>query len=157
MLETIVVIFRTIHILSAAAWLGGSIFYAFVLIPSLKEITIDEKLRINIARRFQAIVSIAMWLLLASGGILTFDRLSNTRLGTAYASVLVLKVALAIWMFFLAGSLRRNRRKAQYNPYQEGVLARWRGTIPVPWVILVTGIVVFLLGAILTTMYQSTS
>lgn len=149
---------RTAHLASSAAWIGGSLFYAWVLGPQLKVSEEARKVSPALARSFARVVSFSGWTLLATGGFLTFDRLTNTRLAVPYALVLALKVLLAVWMFLLAGALGRRRRRprtsaAQPTAYPSGL----RALIPVPTLILVLGLVVFLLSAVLTTMYQATT
>lgn len=143
---------RTAHLIASAAWLGGSLFYALALRPHLGASEQARNLSPAVARSFGRVVSASAWTLLASGGYLSFARLTNTRLDAPYAPVLALKVALAVWMFLLAGALGRNRGKTapiDDLPPSSG----WRLLLPVPTLILVLGLVVFVLSALLTTLY----
>lgn len=147
-------IVRTAHLAASAAWLGGSLFYALVLGPQLARLEEARRISPAIGRSFGRVVTASAWTLLGTGAYLTFDRLTNTRLGLPYAIVLALKISLAVWMFLLAGALRRNRGKPPVEA--SGVYARWRGLLPVPTFILVLGLIVFVLSATLTTIYQAT-
>ncbi len=149
---------RTAHLVSSAAWIGGSIFYAWVLAPQLRVSEEARKVSPAVARSFGQVVSLSAWTLLATGGYLTFDRLTNTRLAVPYAVVLAVKVLIAVWMFLLAGALGRSRRGSRRAALQEpkAAPASLRALIPVPTLILALGLVVFLLSAVLTTMYQAT-
>lgn len=143
---------RTAHLVASAAWLGGSFFYAFVLGPLLPKLQEARRISPMIGQSFGQVVSASAWTLLATGGYLSFSRLTNTRLTTPYAVVLAVKIALAIWMFLLAGALSRNRGRRAL-PTEGSAYARWRGLIPVPTLILVLGLVTFTVSAALTTMY----
>lgn len=149
---------RTAHIVASAAWLGGSLFYAFVLGPVLARMEEAHRISPAIGLAFGQVVTASAWTLLATGAYLTFYRLSNQALGAPYALTLALKVALAVWMFLLAGALSRNRGKRRAAPEGTGPVTRWRGLLPrVPTLILLLGLVVFLLSSILTALYQATS
>jgi len=147
---------RSAHLLASAAWMGGSIFYVFVLSRAAR--TADARAPLaGVAQAFARVVSLSAWTLLATGGYLTFDRLSNTRLETPYVVVLALKILLALWMMLLAGALSRNRGRRPLNREDDGWAARWRVVMPAPRLILVLGTVIFVLSAVLTTMYQAAS
>ena len=147
---------RTAHIISAAAWVGGSLFYALVLGPLLSRLEEARKISPAVSRSFGSVVTSSAWTLLATGGYMTFDRLQNTRLGVPYAVILALKIALAVWMFLLAGALGRSRGRRQTRIEESGAFSRWRGLVPVPQLILWLGLVVFALSAALTTIYEAT-
>lgn len=150
---------RTAHLIASAAWVGGSLFYALVLAPELRRSADARRVSGAAARTFGQVVAASGWTLLATGGYLTFDRLTNTRLGAPYALVLLAKVLLAVWMLLLAGALVRGRRRRELLGSAApgaGGAPLWRGLLPVPTLILVLGLVVFLLSAMLTSMYQVT-
>ncbi len=146
---------RTAHLVSSAAWIGGSIFYVWVILPQLRRSEEARTLAPAIATSFAGVVSASGWTLLATGGYLTFDRLTNTRLAAPYALVLAVKVLLAVWMLLLAGALGRRRSRRRTSGQVPGA-PLWRGIVPVPTLILALGLVVFVLSALLTTMYAAT-
>lgn len=141
-----------VHITAASAWIGGSIFYALVLVPALRTAQPLPALSGAIARSFGRVVTASAWALLASGMFMTFDRLRDPALGAPYAVVLGLKVLVAVWMFILAGALTRSRRRPARRARTEG---RWAALVPVQWRILSLGLAVFVLSAALTSMYQA--
>ncbi|MDQ3856123.1 MAG: hypothetical protein M3281_06975 [Chloroflexota bacterium] len=143
---------RTLHLVASAAWLGGSLFYAFVVGPQLARSSEARSVVRSLGEAFGRVVSVSAWTLLATGAYLSFARLTNTHLAAPYPLILAVKIALALWMMLLAGALRRNRGK---RPPPGGLYSRWRGTVPVPTLILVLGLLVFLLSSVLTTMYQA--
>lgn len=146
---------RTAHLVSSAAWVGGSLVYALVIVPQLRGSEAARAAAPAFARSFGAVVRASAWTLLATGGYLTFDRLTNTRLAVPYALVLALKVLLVIWMLLLAGALSRSRGRRRAAGESTDPAERWRGLVPVPTLILALGLAVFLLSAVLTTMYQA--
>ena len=152
--EVLEVVVRTVHLVASAAWVGGSLFYALVLRPQLRRWEQATSLSRSHGHAFGRVVSLSAWLLLASGGYLTFARLTNPSLGAPYVLVLGLKILLAVWMMLLAGALSRNRGKPPVAASR--VPALWRGVMPVPTLILLLGLIIFLLSAVLTTIYQAT-
>ncbi len=149
---------RTAHLVSSAAWVGGSLFYATVLGPELRRSEEARRISPALARAFGQVVGASAWTLLATGAYLTFSRLTNTRLDAPYALVLALKVLIVIWMFLLAGALGRNRHRKGTALGAGGTAlgaggATWRGLVPVPTLLLWLGLVVLLLSAVLTTLY----
>jgi putative copper export protein len=154
--ELLEVTARVAHLVSSAAWLGGSLFYALVLRPSLAGREEAPRVSPEIARRFGKIVGASAWALLASGGYLTFARLTDVRLGAPYALTLALKALLAVWMFLLAGALGRGRASRRLRPRADSQPKTWRALVPVPTLLLALGLIVFILSAILTTLYQTT-
>ena len=148
------------HLVSATAWVGGSIFYLFVLRPALRK-SAEGGREINIAAadEFRAMVDTAIFVLLATGIILTFNRLTPGVIGVQYALVLAVKIALSVWMFILARD--RRRRTALLELHRE------RPTPPSgPWrkvlralsgynTLVILGLVVFLLADALDVIFES--
>ena len=154
LLDLLHVLMRTAHLVSSAAWVGGSIFYAWVLLPQLRGSEEGRGVSPALAASFGRVVGASAWTLLATGGYLTFDRLTNARLGAPYALVLALKLLLVVWMFLLAGALGRRRTRPSLT-HPSGHEAR-RVLLPAPTLVLLLGLAVFLLSAALTTIYGAT-
>ena len=95
-------------------------FYLLVLRPALRR-SPDAARSINeaVAAEFRIIVETCMFVLLATGVILTFNRLTPGVVGVPYAATLAVKIALAIWMFVLARG--RRRRPALMRLIQDDV------------------------------------
>ncbi len=142
-------IMRAAHILAAAAWVGGSIFYLAVALPALRNGGSPPGVAGQIAALFKRVVNICMGVLLLSGAYLTFDRLTTTSLGWPYLVVLVLKITAALTLFVLAIYLGQSniRRLAKRTT---------RLSKAAPQLMLVLGILVFLLGALLNTLFEAT-
>ena len=142
-------IMRAAHILAAAAWVGGSIFYLAVALPALRNGGSAPGVAGQIAALFKRVVNICLGVLLLSGAYLTFDRLTTTSLGWPYLVVLVLKITAALTLFVLAIYLGQSniRRLAKRTT---------RLSKAAPQLMLALGILVFLLGALLNTLFEAT-
>ena len=98
--EIFLVIVLWLHLLAAAAWVGGAIFYLLVLAPALRMTPdIPRMLSTIIGVEFRTIVATSIIVLVATGVVLAFNRLTEVEL--AYTLALGFKVVLSIWMFLL--------------------------------------------------------
>jgi cytochrome b subunit of formate dehydrogenase len=114
--EPLLVVARLAHTLAAATWVGGGIVYAVVGRPAPSAG----------ARSFSWLAGLCGWVLLLSGGVLTFDRLSGTPLDGWYVALLALKLGVALAMFLVAGTLapsavvRLRQRRDGFVPRSAG-------------------------------------
>lgn len=153
---------RTVHVLSATAWIGGSIFYLVALAPNLRGAAVGEFIG-AVNRSFGGLVQVCIWLLLASGVIMVFDRLSEPQAaGALYPVVLAIKVVLSIAMFLIAGWLGERafrRRRPRATPSEAPPKASWWGRLQdrafASRVVLALGVIVFALGALLTALFET--
>ena len=145
MADTFLVIIGWIHTLAAVAWVGGGIFFWLVLRPAIRSKSIPPAMVRFAGAEFGQIVLLSMWILVITGGILMFDRLSHPTSTLPYGVVLGVKITLSAWMFFLTagrrseggGSSRHGRIRSAINSM---------GNINMT---VVLGIFVFLLSDIL--------
>ncbi len=100
-----------IHAIAAVAWLGGAIFYWVVLRPAARSGAMPDSIVRFAGSEFSQLVALSMWVLVITGGILMFNRLSDPSATLPYGATLGLKIALSAWMFFLVAG-RRSRAKA---------------------------------------------
>ncbi len=142
-------IVRVAHILAAATWVGGNIFYLIIVLPALRSSGPAAVVAAQIAALFRRLVNICIGVLLLSGAFMTFDRLTQTTLGLPYLVVLGLKIVSALAMFILAIYLSQSniRRLAKRST---------RLSKAAPQLLLALGIWVFLLGALLNGLYEAT-
>ncbi len=142
-------IVRAAHTIAAAAWVGGSIFYLVVVLPALRIGGPAPAVAAQVAALFKRMVNICIGVLLLSGVYLMFDRLTQTMLGWPYLVVLGLKVATALSMFVLAIYIGQSnvRRLAKRSTRLSKVA---------PQLLVALGILVFLLGALLNTLFEMT-
>ena len=91
-----------IHLVSAAIWVGGSLFLGVVLAPILKKMSIplEERLQImiKVGRRFNRIAVPSLIILMATGLYSSHQLLSNPNIlfATSYGNYLVIKIILVI-------------------------------------------------------------
>lgn len=145
------------HALAAVAWVGGSLFYMLALDPALSRVgrTPDRAALLSaVGQEFRQAIRLAIVVFLVTGAILTFDRLSQPRIPTLYVGVLGVKIALALWMFWLARRLDppETRHAAHGGP---GSMASRR-----PWsrpqqVVLALGLSVYLLAMMLKVLFEA--
>ena len=157
--EAFLLIVRWLHLVSAAAWVGGSIFYLIVLRPALRRRPEVSRLTsAAAATEFRALVDTCVYVLIATGVILTLHRLTPGVVGVPYVVVLGAKIALSIWMFVLAWS--RRRRTSVMEAFREeeappttsiGKLLR---AVSGYNTLIILGLIVFLLSDLLKTLYE---
>ena len=91
-----------IHLISAAIWVGGSLFIGVVFSPLLKTMTdsIEERLQImiKVGKRFNKIAVPSLIILMGTGLYSSHSLLSNPDLLflTSYGTFLVIKIILVI-------------------------------------------------------------
>ena len=159
--DVFLLVVRWIHLIASAAWVGGSLFYIFVLRPALRKSPTESGRLINasVANDFRVLVDTSIFVLLATGVILTFNRLTPGVVGVPYATTLGLKIALAVWMFVLARG--RRRRSELLDMYREPSspastrLQKALRAISGYNTILILGIVVFLLSDLLKVLFET--
>ena len=100
--DVLILVVRWLHALAAVAWVGGGIFYLLVVRPAQKRSQSNsESLIGTMGQEFRALVNTAMGILLITGTALTVNRLTSDFVGVPYVTVLSLKIALALYMFYL--------------------------------------------------------
>jgi uncharacterized membrane protein len=140
------VVMRTIHVLAGGVWVGGSVIYLLVIIPAFRLTRPAPEVSAQVARLFRQLVNICIGALILTGVYLIFDRLSLVAIGAGYLVVLVAKVLVALTMFLLAlFQAQEARRPASRR-------GRWWRLAP--RYILALGVLAFLLGTILTVMFE---
>lgn len=148
---TLRLLLRVAHGLSAALWLGGGAYYALLLRPLLKGADEGQRRLARAAQRefgeWAGALTLAM---VATGALLTFDRLSDGQGTLLYAALLGAKIAAALTAFWLAGSFTGVARRASgHNP--SGPPRR----ISRSAAILLLGTVAFVLGVALAASYPT--
>ena len=127
-LEAIVLITRWAHVIATVAWIGGNIFFFAVLRPAMRSRPpASPDLPRVIGERFKQMVDLAMWVLIITGALLIYDRLTQ-EIGLGYAVILGVKLALSAIMFLIAISLGRRGSRRRSSPL-EGV---WSEILPGP-------------------------
>ncbi len=144
---------RWAHAIGAVAWIGGSIFFAFILRPV-------ERANPDLVRPvlqplgsvYRELVDIAVIAIVVSGIILMFDRLTGGDASVQWFIVLAVKLALALWMFFLVWRFRQSDFDSTEKP--SGIAARMSWLIGYNAMVFI-GVIVFLLASTLRVLFES--
>ena len=143
------------HAVSAVAWVGGGIFYLMVLRPAIRQSQgLPKDTGRAIGVEFRGLVSTAIAVLLITGVILSASRLTEDVITSPYVVVLVVKIALALYMFYVVRFMRQD----SYPEDRTLGGSRWQrlsGRLTGTTAILVTGIVVIGLSDILDGLLEN--
>ena len=149
---------RWAHFISASAWIGGGIFWLVVLRPAVKnDKSDDSRINKNESSEFRSLVDTCLFVLLATGAVMTFDRLTPGTLGVSYLIVLGVKLSMVAVMFYMVRAKRqtawdyKSLRNIRKNP--KGSIFR---VIAGYNLIIVLGLSVYLLSSLLRSMYEIT-
>jgi uncharacterized membrane protein len=138
---------RSVHIVAASVWIGGSVVYVLVIVPALRLAKADIQISHRMGELFRRLVQICMGALLLSGVYLIFDRLSSASASVAYIVVLTIKIIVSLTMMALAlVQAQEARRLYTHRGRLYYALPRW---------ILALGIVALVLGVTLTGLFEA--
>lgn len=156
--EVFLLIVRWLHLVSAAAWVGGSIFYLVVLRPAQRRSPDASSAIRGAATEFRALVDTCIYVLIATGIILTLNRLTPGVVGAPYVIALGAKIALSVWMFTLAWSRRRRTRIADASrgadAPAETRLSKILRAVSGYNALVILGLIVFLISDLLKVLYE---
>ena len=156
--DLFLVVVRWLHLVAGAAWVGGGLFYLLVLRPALrKSPDASGVFSAAAAVEFRAVVDTAIMVLLATGVILTVNRLAPGVAGVQYVAVLGVKIALSVLMFALALSRRKRPPVLEGQPREEespGRLARVLRAVSGYNALVILGVIVFLVSDLLKSLYE---
>jgi len=139
------------HALAAAAWVGGSLFFALALNPAMEQLgRTPERIALVVAanREFREVVRLSILVFLVTGGVLIFTRLGWSRIPNIYVAVLVVKATLSLVMFWLTGRMGVEAREAG------AVARRSRWWLRPQYLVLELGVIVYALSIALRLVYQ---
>ena len=145
---------RWVHAIGDVAWIGGSAFFAFVLRPVEKANPdlVRPVLR-PIGQVYRELVDIAVISIIVSGIILMFDRLTGNDASPAWFIVLGVKLALALWMFYLVWHFRQSDFSLTNKP--TGISARFSWLVGYNAMVFI-GVIVFLLASMMRVLFETT-
>ena len=158
--DVFLLVVRWLHLVSGAAWVGGSLFYLLVLRPAAKRGDEPSGLLAGASDEFRVLVNSCIAILVATGIVMSFNRLTDSVIGVPYVAVLALKAALSVWMIVLVHAERRRRRaRAAVGAGEPG------GPVSLPRrmvraasgfnALVALGLAVFLLSDLLKELYES--
>ena len=150
--DIFILVVRWIHTVAGLAWVGGSLFYLIVLRPAAKKGAEGVGNNAAVASEFRSVVDTAVMVLIITGVVLAFDRLTSKYTDVTYVSVLGVKVALSLWMFWLAGVLQKRRRSRVDAPASER--GRTQRVFSSASLVAIIGIIVFLISDLLQALFE---
>ena len=135
-LEATVALNRWAHLIATVVWVGGNLFFLFVLRPALRAVDgAPAELGRLVGTRFKEAVDLSMWVLIITGGVLIYDRLTD-RVEMPYLVALAAKLFLSGVMFLVAVSLGRRGARRASSPLE----GAWTEILPRPIVPLFTSL-----------------
>ena len=137
-----------VHHLGAVSWVGGSIFYRFVLQPAFRTAGTETGSVRAIGQEFGRVVRIAIAILVITGAIMAVAHLGAGGNSPQYIGILALKIALAFYMFLVVW-LRRRPSTGEGADAPVRPLSRLRRAITSTTALLILGIVVIGLADVL--------
>ena len=153
-LDWILVIIRWGHALAAVAWVGGGGFYLLVLRPAIRRSQrLPPETGAAIRDEFRGLVTTAIAVLLLTGAILSVARLTGDAATIPYAVVLGVKIALALYMFYVVLKVRLGDYEDQQGE-GGGVLRRAMRRLGSPMALLAIGVVVIGLSDVLDALIE---
>lgn len=157
--EIFLLVIRWLHLLAAAAWIGGSAFYLLVLRPALSRAAQSAReVNAATATEFSALVNISIVVLVVTGVILGADRLTDDVVDFPYVITLGAKTVLSAWMFALVWDLQRKSRVPEVlrdrTRLSSTGFRRIVEAVSGYNAIVIVGVVVFLLSDLLKVLFE---
>lgn len=141
--DAFLLLLRLAHAFAAAVWLGGGVYYLVAIRPALRESAEPPRAFVAAAQSlYGEWARVTTFVMLATGVVLMFDRLSHAGGGLTYAVALAAKIVAALAAFWLAGLRPRRRQRGA------GGARRSR-----PEMILALGAFAFGVGVVLASVY----
>jgi copper transport protein len=116
-----------VHNLLASLWIGGIIFFGFILLPSLSILNDKNKelLALSVLPRFSIMIIISLGILIISGPTLLWFLESNVGLlvESTYGSLILAKIAIASLMIVLGGYKQFGIQKKAEKSLKSGSIA----------------------------------
>ena len=153
-LDWIITTIRWFHLLAAVTWVGGGMFWLMVLRPALGRTSGNGgTTRRSIGEEFRSLVNTGIGALLITGIVLSATRLTDTAVTAFYVAVLVVKIVLALYMFYVVRFLR-----PRVYPDDEGIadgrLRRIKDRLTGTGALLIYGVLILGLSDILNTIFE---
>ena len=116
-----------VHNLLASLWIGGIIFFGFILLPTLSILNDKNKelLTLSVLPRFSIMIIISLGILIISGPTLLWFLESNVGLlvESTYGSLILAKIAIASLMIVLGGYKQFGIQKKAEESLKSGSIA----------------------------------
>ena len=156
--DVFLLIAKWLHVVSAAAWVGGGIFYLLALRPATRKVEPARGFMATVGAEFGTLVNTSVVVLVSTGVVLALDRLSSGAADAPYIVTLGVKSALSLWMFLMVQSLRRQSRSLEALEQLTAGTARksrLRGVLSSYEMLVALGLLVFLLSSLLGDLFEA--
>ena len=157
--EGFLLLVRWFHALAAVAWIGGSLFYVLVLRPAQRRAGEQgTATATEVQTQFRGLVDSCIAVLLVTGAVMLFDRLTDATTGNTYVIVVAIKIGLALWMFAMARRRWLRRRAAARTEaapdVRRGALTRAMAFMSGVNLSVILGIAIFFLSDLLRFIFE---
>ena len=152
-LDWILVVIRWVHAIAAVAWVGGGIFYFLVLRPSIQRAPVSGETSRFVGVEFRGLINTAIIVLLLTGVIASVARLTEDSISIGYVAVLVVKIVLATYMFYIVRFLRKTTYPEE-PAAGHGWWEKTRNGLTGTTAVLIIGLVVFGLADVLSALFE---
>ena len=152
-LDWILLVIRWGHAVAAVAWVGGGIFYLMVLQPALRRNSLSPEANRSVGVEFRGLVNTAIAVLLLTGVMLSVARLTEDSITIPYVAVLVVKIVLALYMFYVVRFLRPATYTAG-DRAATGWLGKARAGLTSAGAVLIIGLIVIGLADVLAFLFE---
>ena len=153
--DIFLLIVRWVHGISAATWIGGSIFFMIVYKPILsKHNKISNILYSDTSNSLRILIDTSIFVLIATWIILTFDRLTSSFIQLPYILTLSIKIVLCIWIFLIARWSRKSKKiNTSLENNQPKKLNKFISSYNM---VIILGLIVFLISDLLKIIVETT-
>ncbi len=141
-----------IHHLGAVTWVGGNIFYKFIVQPAFRNTDPEAVTFRSIGREIGRVVPVAIAILAVTGAIMAVTHLTAGGNSPEYIGILALKIVLALYTFAVALLISRRAKREGAQP-PDGSVPRLRRVLTSTTTLLIVGIVVIGLADVLGSMH----
>jgi len=153
--DIFLLIVRWVHGISAATWIGGSIFFMLVYKPILsKHNQVSKILYSDTSNSLKILIDTSIFVLLATGIILTFDRLTSSFIELPYILALTIKIILCIWIFLIARwSRKSNKLNRSIKDNEPKKINKFISSYNI---VIILGLIIFLISDLLKIIVETT-
>ena len=149
---------RWAHLVSATIWVGGSLFWLLVITPASKKTSGNIVQFANkMSYEFRSLVTTCIFIMVITGAIMTFDRITPGNIGPIYLILLGIKIILVLTMIYLIRTKRKlptyltkNNTEIQNNS-KTSKIVQWLSSYNL---IVIIGLIVYLISDILKLIYE---
>ncbi len=138
-----------VHLMGAVTWVGGSIFFKFVIQPAFRAADTGPGSMRAVGREFGNVLRIAIGILVVTGAFMAIVHLTAGGNSRVYIGILALKIALAFYMFLVVWLRRRSHSKGAISG-SDHFWPKLRRTATSTTTLLILGIVVIGLADVLS-------